>query len=80
MARGGHYADQGGFTWDPDEEKESRDPGDDRRCTPEALLEFVLTCRKLHRRGPTLYETKKRFGGILSAWIIYHDLKKAGKV
>ena len=61
-----------------DEDEMVYEPGEQERCTPERLLEFVGRIKRLHGRSPTLHECKAEFGGIIGPLVDYWELKRRG--
>lgn len=62
------------FMEDPEEDRP--DPGEDRNCSPEILLEWLTDWLKTYGRSPTIGEVKKRFGGLIGPMMDAHELKK----
>lgn len=62
-----------------DEPDEPREPGEDTRCSPELLREFVQACLDSTGQYPTLQQIKSRFGGLLNAYVYGWQLKAEGR-
>jgi len=68
-----------GFTPDPEEEKEARRLlPQTYKCTPELLEAFIKQHLAVDGKMPTLYDYKKKFGGLLGPWMDYCTLIERG--
>lgn len=65
--------------WEEEEEEAQaealREPGEDRHCSPDKLLEFIWSLGRM----PTLQECKKHFGGILGPLFDGWELERQGR-
>ena len=66
---------QGGFTFDPEAEKEEAAPITVQKCTPDKLLAWIEGLGRM----PTLAERKREWGGILGPMTAGWELQAQGR-